>query len=172
MAIGSMSQWRSRSVVALAASAVYLYGFPSANIPYIALVLFHLVTGIFLTILLLPFLVKLLRTSTPGAGVGWLLLAVGGRDRRDADFYGHAFGDEVVALFAHSGVFAGRDVTCRIVARVPRMARNGRRRDCFAVRGTGGGGGGNFGGDLVVQNVCLEQRLPHHESGDLSVDHG
>src|SRR5580692_13152016 len=78
MTIGSMGQWRSRSVIALAASAVYLYGFPSANIPYIALVLFHLVTGIFLTILLLPFLVKLLRTSTPGAGVGWLLLAVGG----------------------------------------------------------------------------------------------
>jgi len=77
MAIGSMSQWRSRSVIALAASAVYLYGFPSANIPYILVVLFHLVAGIFLTILLLPFLVKLLRTSTWGARFGWLLLAVG-----------------------------------------------------------------------------------------------
>src|ERR1700675_3163018 len=77
MAIGSMSQWRSRSVIALAASAVYLYGFPSANIPYILVVLFHLVAGIFLTILLLPFLVKLLRTSTLGAGVGWSMLAVG-----------------------------------------------------------------------------------------------
>ncbi len=76
MAIGSMSQWRSRSVIALAASAVYLYGFPSANIPYILVVLFHLVAGIFLTILLLPFLVKLLRTSTLGARSGWLLLAV------------------------------------------------------------------------------------------------
>jgi len=71
-----MSQWRSRSVIALAASAVYLYGFPSANIPYILVVLFHLVAGIFLTILLLPFLVKLLRTSTLGARSGWLLLAV------------------------------------------------------------------------------------------------
>jgi len=77
MTIGSMGQWRSRSVIALAASAVYLYGFPSANIPYIAVVLFHLVSGIFLTVLLLPFLVKLLGTSTFGARVGWLLLAVG-----------------------------------------------------------------------------------------------
>jgi Tfp pilus assembly protein PilF len=76
MAIGSMSQWRSRSVIALAASAVYLYGFPSANLPYIAVVLFHFVAGIFLTILLLPFLVGVLRTSTPGARVGWTLLAV------------------------------------------------------------------------------------------------
>jgi Flp pilus assembly protein TadD len=73
-----MSQWRSRSVIALAASAVYLYGFPAANIPYIAVVLFHLVAGIFLTILLLPFLVKLLRTSAMGAArVGWLLLTAG-----------------------------------------------------------------------------------------------
>ena len=70
-----MSQWRSRSVIALAASAVYLYGFPSANLPYILVVLFHLAAGIFLTILLLPFLVKLLRTSTLGARSGWLLLA-------------------------------------------------------------------------------------------------
>jgi Flp pilus assembly protein TadD len=77
MAIGSMSQWRSRSVIALAASSVYLYGFPSANIPYILVVLFHLVAGIFLTILLLPFLVSLLRTSTLGARLGWFSLAAG-----------------------------------------------------------------------------------------------
>ena len=72
-----MSQWRSRSVIALAASAVYLYSFPSANIPYILVVLFHVGAGIFLTALLLPFLWKLLRTSTLGARIGWLLLAVG-----------------------------------------------------------------------------------------------
>ena len=72
-----MSQWRSRSVMALAASAVYLYGFPAANIPYIAVVLFHLLAGIFLTILLLPFLVKLLHTGAMGARVGWLLLTAG-----------------------------------------------------------------------------------------------
>jgi len=72
-----MSQWRSRSVIALAASAVYLYSFPSANIPYIVVVLFHVGAGIFLTALLLPFLWKLLRASTLGARIGWLLLAAG-----------------------------------------------------------------------------------------------
>ncbi|MGB7469838.1 MAG: tetratricopeptide repeat protein [Candidatus Acidiferrum sp.] len=72
-----MSQWRSRSVIALAASAVYVYGFPAANLPYIAIDLFHVGVGVFLTVLLLPFLVKLLRTSTPAARIGWLLLAVG-----------------------------------------------------------------------------------------------
>jgi len=77
MTIGSMSQWRSRSVIALAASAVYLYAFPSANLPYILVVLFHLVAGILLTVLLLPFLVRVLRTSPLGARFGWLFLAVG-----------------------------------------------------------------------------------------------
>ena len=72
-----MSQWRSRSVIALAASAVYLYGFPSANIPYILVVFFHVAAGILLTALLLPFLVKLLRTSSLGARIGWVLLAIG-----------------------------------------------------------------------------------------------
>ncbi len=72
-----MSQWRSRSVIALAASAVYLYAFPSANLPYILVVLFHLVAGILLTVLLLPFLVRVLRTSPLGARFGWLFLAVG-----------------------------------------------------------------------------------------------
>ena len=72
-----MSQWRSRSVIALAASAVYLYGFPSANIPYIVVVLFHVAAGILLTALLLPFLVKILRTSPLGARFGWSLLAAG-----------------------------------------------------------------------------------------------
>ena len=72
-----MSRWRSRSVIALAASAVYLYGFPSANLPYIAVVLFHLAAGILLTILLLPFLVGLLRHRTIPARFGWFFLAVG-----------------------------------------------------------------------------------------------
>ncbi len=77
MTIGPVSQWRSRSVIALAASAVYLYGFPSANIPYILVVLFHLIAGILLTILLLPFFVSVMRTSTRGARFGWFFLAAG-----------------------------------------------------------------------------------------------
>ncbi|HMD40315.1 MAG TPA: tetratricopeptide repeat protein [Candidatus Acidoferrum sp.] len=71
-----MNRWRSLCVIALAASAVYLYGFPSANIPYIAVVLFHLAAGILLTILLLPSLIKVLRSSTVTARFGWLCLAV------------------------------------------------------------------------------------------------
>lgn len=72
-----MSRWRARCVVGLTASAVYLYAFPSANLPYIAVVLLHLAAGVLLTILLLPFLVGLLRRSSAAARVGWLLLAVG-----------------------------------------------------------------------------------------------
>ena len=72
-----MERWRSRSVVALGASAIYLYGFPSTTISYFAVVLFHVVAGALLTILLLPFLFRLLRTEVPLARVGWAFLAAG-----------------------------------------------------------------------------------------------
>lgn len=54
-----------------------MYGFPAANLPYIALIFFHLAAGIVLAILLLPFFVKLLRGSAPAARIGWTFLAVG-----------------------------------------------------------------------------------------------
>jgi Flp pilus assembly protein TadD len=72
-----MERWRSRSVVALALSAIYLYSYPSATIAYGAVDLFHIAVGIFLAILLLPFLLTLQRTGSPLARAGWLLLAAG-----------------------------------------------------------------------------------------------
>ena len=77
MTKGPMTWWRSRCVLALAATALYLYGFPSANLPYIGVVLFHLAAGALLTILLVPFLVGVLRQSPRLAQIGWALLAVG-----------------------------------------------------------------------------------------------
>src|ERR1700730_13911338 len=72
-----MERWRTRSVLALAASAIYLYGFPSATITYGTLVLFHVAVGILLAVLLLPFLFRLLRVDAPLARIGWAFLAVG-----------------------------------------------------------------------------------------------
>src|ERR1700726_1764609 len=72
-----MDRWRSRIVLALAASAVYLYGFPAATITYGVVVLFHAAAGVVLTILLLPFLIKLLHTGAAIARLGWLLLSAG-----------------------------------------------------------------------------------------------
>ena len=72
-----MERWRLRSLLALAASAIYLYGFPSATITYGILVLFHVAVGILLTVLLLPFLFRLLRVDAPLARVGWAFLAAG-----------------------------------------------------------------------------------------------
>jgi Tfp pilus assembly protein PilF len=72
-----MERWRLRSLLALAASAIYLYGFPSATITYGILVLFHVAVGILLTLLLLPFLFRLLRVDAPLARVGWAFLAAG-----------------------------------------------------------------------------------------------
>src|ERR1700687_5702689 len=73
----AMERWRLRSLFALAASAIFVYGFPSATITYGTLFLFHVAVGILLTVLLLPFLFRLLRVDTPLARVGWLFLAAG-----------------------------------------------------------------------------------------------
>ena len=72
-----MERWRWRSLVALVASAIFLYAFPSATITYGILVLFHVGAGILLTILLLPFLLSLLKGGAPLARIGWALLAAG-----------------------------------------------------------------------------------------------
>ncbi|HEY4818190.1 MAG TPA: multiheme c-type cytochrome, partial [Candidatus Acidoferrum sp.] len=72
-----MERWRLRSLLALAASAIYLYGFPSATISYGMLVLFHVAVGILLTLLLIPFLFRLLRVDAPLARVGWAILVAG-----------------------------------------------------------------------------------------------
>jgi tetratricopeptide (TPR) repeat protein len=77
MANSSMDRWRSGSLLVLAVSAVYLYGFPSPTIFYETLVLFHLAGGIVLTVLLLPSLFRILSSETLLARLGWLLIAAG-----------------------------------------------------------------------------------------------
>src|SRR4030088_74001 len=72
-----IDRWRLRTLFALVASAIYLYGFPSATITYGTLVLFHIAAGILLTLLLLPYLFRLLRVDAPLARVGWAFLTVG-----------------------------------------------------------------------------------------------
>jgi tetratricopeptide (TPR) repeat protein len=77
MAIGFLKRWLSRSLIALVASAAYLYGYPSATISYGILVLFHIATGIFFSVLLVAWLIRLLPNETLLARFGWLLLAAG-----------------------------------------------------------------------------------------------
>src|SRR6202521_4560315 len=70
-------RWISRSLIALMLSAVYLYGYPSATIPYALVDLFHLATGIVLALLLAFYLVHMLPRETLLARLGWILLAAG-----------------------------------------------------------------------------------------------
>ena len=65
------------TVAFLAASAVYLYGFPQPNLFYAVVVLLHLAAGIVATLLLLPLLGRLLREGTR---VGEYLLLLGQMD--------------------------------------------------------------------------------------------
>ncbi len=77
MQMESVRRWLSRIVVALAVSAVYLYGYPSATISYFAVDLLHVAAGIVLTILLLIYFVRLLPRETLLARLGWISLAAG-----------------------------------------------------------------------------------------------
>jgi Flp pilus assembly protein TadD len=77
MQIESVKRWLSRSVVALAVSAVYLYGYPAATISYVVVDLFHIAIGIVLTFFLVVFLLRLLLLVTLLARLGWILLLAG-----------------------------------------------------------------------------------------------
>jgi len=72
-----VKRWLSRIVVALAVSAVFLYGYPSATISYFVVDLLHVAAGIALTILLALYAVRLLPHETMLARLGWISLAAG-----------------------------------------------------------------------------------------------
>ena len=77
MQIEFVKWWLARILAALTLSAVYLYGYPSATIPYFVADLLHVGIGIVLTILLLVFAGRLLRDESLLARLGWISLAVG-----------------------------------------------------------------------------------------------
>src|SRR5579872_423773 len=74
---GFLSRALSWLVAFLVLSAAYLYTFPQPNIPYAGVVLLHAFAGLLTAILLLPALVRLLRTGSLSSRVGWLLIAAG-----------------------------------------------------------------------------------------------
>ena len=75
--MSGMTRWLSRTVLALALSAILLYGYPAATISYGVVVLFHVGVGLLLALLLIPSLVKVLSSGTVAARLGWLLMAAG-----------------------------------------------------------------------------------------------
>ncbi|MGA8236076.1 MAG: multiheme c-type cytochrome, partial [Candidatus Sulfotelmatobacter sp.] len=61
----------------LVISAAYLYAFPQPTIFYAVVVLLHALAGVVAAILLIPMLIRLLRTGNFLARSGWLLVAAG-----------------------------------------------------------------------------------------------
>jgi tetratricopeptide (TPR) repeat protein len=64
--------------IALAASALILYSWPTPTILYEGIVLLHMLLGVALLVFALPSLLKLFRESTLGERIGWMVLLVGG----------------------------------------------------------------------------------------------
>src|SRR5581483_9037481 len=72
--VGRLLLWL---VVFLTVSAAYLYTFPQANIFYAGMVLLHALGGAVAAVLLIPSLIRLLRTGSLASRGGWLLVAIG-----------------------------------------------------------------------------------------------
>src|SRR5262245_7141894 len=75
--VWSSNVWLRRGLFFLAASAVYLYAFPSPTLFYEAIVLAHVLTGVLVAARLGWRLWPLLRAGTALDRAGWLLLAAG-----------------------------------------------------------------------------------------------
>jgi hypothetical protein len=73
-----MKRWRSLSVLILVVTALYLYAYPSATIPYAATVLLHIFVGVLATLGLLFFLFRGLRSQRWLARAAWVALFLGG----------------------------------------------------------------------------------------------
>src|SRR5262244_3369688 len=88
-----MSRTRSIVLVFTALSAVYLYAFPSATIPYLTLILGHVAAGFVLAAFLIPVLIRSRSigwiVTAAGAGLGILLVFTGGSRPFAPLLYGH-----------------------------------------------------------------------------------
>jgi Tfp pilus assembly protein PilF len=73
-----MKRWRSLSVLVLAVTAVYLYGYPTATIFYAGMVLLHTGVGVLATLGLTAFLFRGVGTEQWMARAGWVALLAGG----------------------------------------------------------------------------------------------
>src|SRR5467141_2427703 len=73
-----MRRWRSLSVLVLTVTAVYLYAFPAANIPYAVAVLLHTALGVLATVGILFFLFKGVNGEPRLARFAWLFILPGG----------------------------------------------------------------------------------------------
>jgi Flp pilus assembly protein TadD len=73
----SVKRWLSRTLVVLTISALYLYGYPAATIPYVVVDLLHIALGIILTVLLIFSLFRLLPRESIMARLGWITLLGG-----------------------------------------------------------------------------------------------
>ncbi|HKT46908.1 MAG TPA: tetratricopeptide repeat protein [Candidatus Acidoferrales bacterium] len=71
------NRWLSRGVLFLAASAVYLYAWPTPTLFYEAIVLLHVLAGLVVAALLAWRLWPLLRAGTQLDRVGWFFLTAG-----------------------------------------------------------------------------------------------
>ena len=66
-----MQRWRSLCVLILSVTAVYLYAFPAANIPYAIGVLLHTGLGVLATVGIFFFLFRSLNQEPWLARFGW-----------------------------------------------------------------------------------------------------
>jgi tetratricopeptide (TPR) repeat protein len=130
-------------VAFLAASALYLYGFPQANVLYAGVVLAHALGGVLATLFLLPLLRRLWREGNWISRAGWLLFLAGAAAGLVLIRTG-ALRSENQLLAAHMIVSAGAIsflIAARLQARAGASATGGLAKlaACLAIIATLGG---------------------------------
>ncbi|HEV2325171.1 MAG TPA: tetratricopeptide repeat protein [Terracidiphilus sp.] len=73
-----MRRFLIATAVGLAASALYLFAFPSATIFYECIVLLHIIAGAAFLIFALPWITRLIHGRSLGEKLGWSVLLLGG----------------------------------------------------------------------------------------------
>src|SRR5262245_48346512 len=114
-----MGKLRNIGLLLLALTGLYLYTFPAATIPYLVVVLGHVVAGFVVAGLLLPVL-RRLRTFPAMIMVGWVSVGIGAVLGIVLTFTG-ATRPLIPLLYSHI-LFSGIGVTCLVARRARRLA--------------------------------------------------
>jgi Tfp pilus assembly protein PilF len=101
-----MGKFRTTLLGILALTSVYEYGWPSPSLTFEGAVLAHLVTGILLILLVLPFLPKLFRNTSLASRLGWALL-LGGAAFGAVLIYTGDLVNDTQYLYTHIGLCVG-----------------------------------------------------------------
>src|SRR5271170_1659707 len=155
------------SAAILFLTAAYVYAWPSANVPYFAAIVIHLVTGIIFLILLTWTLAH--TPPFPGGVADWLDSAgLWRRARNRFGFYRHAARGVASAVHSYWSVRDGRSHAFFRLGRQTRLARERNSRWRGPQRDLCDCGGADCVWRVLAAHRSVGTVAPHRKSGHRS----